>query len=146
TRRRPAPSLLRGRFTRRAACVDAAQRRSDRKSAGAGRCVRRPADRLGLHENANAAGVSRRSETGACGLKILWVNSNFMHPTNKGGSIRTLEMLGRLSRRHEIHFAAIEDPAHPEGPGRAHEYSARHYSSRHAIPERGTAAFALQMA
>ena len=78
-------------------------------------------------------------------MKILWVNSNFMHPTNKGGSIRTLEMLLHLSKRHEIHYAAIEDPALPEGPGRAHEYSFRHYSSRNFVPERGSAAFGWQV-
>ncbi len=79
-------------------------------------------------------------------MKILWVNSNFMHPTNKGGSIRTLEMLMELRKRHEIHFAAIEDPAHPEGPGRAPEYSSRHYCGKVKVPERGSAAFAWQVA
>jgi polysaccharide biosynthesis protein PslH len=79
-------------------------------------------------------------------MKILWVNANFMHPTNKGGSIRTLEMLLHLHRRHEIHYAAIENPDYPEGPARAHEYSFRHYSSRLEIPERGSPAFAWQVA
>ena len=26
-------------------------------------------------------------------MKILWVNPNFLHPTTKGGRIRTLEIL-----------------------------------------------------
>src|SRR5678815_5533948 len=63
-------------------------------------------------------------------MKILWVNSNFMHPTNKGGSIRTLEMLRHLHERHEIHYAAIEQPRYAEGPARAGEYSTRSYSVR----------------
>jgi hypothetical protein len=79
-------------------------------------------------------------------MKILWVGSNFMHPTNKGGAIRTLEMLLHLHRRHEIHYAAIEDPARPEGPARANEYSFRSYSVRLHVPERGTPAFAWQLA
>lgn len=79
-------------------------------------------------------------------MKILWVNSNFMHPTNKGGSIRTLEMLRHLHARHEIHYAAIEQPQHPEGPARAREYSSRSYSVREQIPERGSLAFAFQLA
>ncbi len=78
-------------------------------------------------------------------MKILWVNSNFMHPTNKGGAIRTLEMLLHLQKRHEIHYAAIENPAQPEGPKRAHEYSYRAYAVRHKVPERGSAAFAAQL-
>jgi hypothetical protein len=52
-------------------------------------------------------------------MKLLWVNTNFMHPTTKGGQIRTLEMLRQLCRRHEIHYVAIEHPLHPEGPARA---------------------------
>ena len=79
-------------------------------------------------------------------MKILWVNSNFMHPTNKGGSIRTLGMLRHLHERHEIHYAAIEQPQYPEGPARAHEYSARAYSVRELIPERGSLRFATQVA
>jgi glycosyltransferase involved in cell wall biosynthesis len=79
-------------------------------------------------------------------MKILWVNSNFMHPTNRGGPIRTLEMLLHLQRRHEIHFAAIEDPSQPEGPAKANEYSFRSYSSRLHVPERGAPAFAWQLA
>jgi glycosyltransferase involved in cell wall biosynthesis len=78
-------------------------------------------------------------------MKILWVNSNFMHPTNKGGSIRTLEMLRHLHARHDIHYAAIEQPQYPEGPARAHEYSSRSYSVRERIPERGSLAFATQV-
>src|SRR5215211_899301 len=79
-------------------------------------------------------------------MKILWVNSNFMHPTNKGGSIRTLEMLRHLRTRHEIHYAAIEHPGQPEGPMRAHEYSHKSYSVVKSIPERGSLAFAMQIA
>src|SRR4029079_18995986 len=69
------------------------------------------------------------------GMKILWVNSNFMHPTTKGGQIRTLEMLRHLHRWHEIHYVALENPALPEGPARAHEYSSRAYPFRHQVPE-----------
>ena len=68
-------------------------------------------------------------------MKILWVNSNFLHPTTKGGQIRTLEMLRRLHRRHEIHYVAIEDPAQPEGPARATNTArGRTPSPSHSIP------------
>lgn len=78
-------------------------------------------------------------------MKVLWVNTNFMHPTTKGGQIRTLEMLAHLNRRHEIHYVAIENPAHPEGPGRAHEYSTRSYPFRYTIPDKRSAAFWLEL-
>ena len=79
-------------------------------------------------------------------MKVLWVNSNFMHPTTKGGQIRTLEMLRHLHRWHEIHYVAIENPAQPEGPARAHEYSFRSYPFRHRVPPRASLAFWGQVA
>jgi hypothetical protein len=42
-------------------------------------------------------------------MKILWVKSDFLHPTTKGGHIRTLEMLRRLHKRHEVHYVAFSD-------------------------------------
>ncbi len=60
-------------------------------------------------------------------MKLLWVNTNFLHPTTKGGQIRTLGILRRLSKRHEIHYVAFANPKEPEGPARASEYCARAY-------------------
>ena len=78
-------------------------------------------------------------------MKVLWVNTNFMHPTTKGGQIRTLEMLRHLNRRHEIHYVAIENPAHPEGPARAHEYSSKSYPFAYRIPDKQSAAFWVEL-
>jgi sugar transferase (PEP-CTERM/EpsH1 system associated) len=69
-------------------------------------------------------------------MKILWVKTDFLHPTNRGGQIRTLETIKRLHKRHEVHYVAFEDPAHPEGPQRAHEYSAQHFQVPHYVPEK----------
>jgi glycosyltransferase involved in cell wall biosynthesis len=79
-------------------------------------------------------------------MKTLWVNSNFMHPTTKGGQIRTFEMLRHLHRRHEIHYVAIENPAQPEGPARAHEYSHKAYPFPFRIPSKTSPAFYAQLA
>jgi len=79
-------------------------------------------------------------------MKTLWVNSNFMHPTTKGGQIRTLEMLRRLHRRHEIHYVAIANPALPEGPARAHEYSHKAYPFAYRVPDKTSPAFYLELA
>jgi len=78
-------------------------------------------------------------------MKILWVNSNFMHPTTKGGQIRTLEMLRHLHSRHEIHYVAIENPDHPEGPQRSGEYSARSYPYQHRILDKRSPGFFAQL-
>jgi glycosyltransferase involved in cell wall biosynthesis len=78
-------------------------------------------------------------------MKTLWVNTNFMHPTTKGGQIRTLEMLRHLHRRHEIHYVAIANPKQPEGPARAHEYSFKSYPFEHRIPDKTSPAFYLDL-
>ncbi len=78
-------------------------------------------------------------------MKILWVTSNFLHPTTKGGQIRTLEMLKHLHQRHEIHFAAFENPDEPEGPLRSGEYSTRAFSFRLRVPPHGSAGFVWQL-
>jgi glycosyltransferase involved in cell wall biosynthesis len=79
-------------------------------------------------------------------MKILWLSNLFLHPTTKGGQIRTLEMLRCLSRRHEIHFVAYEDPHTPEGRRRAGEYSAAAYACPHPPSRRYTPAFFGEMA
>lgn len=63
-------------------------------------------------------------------MKILWVKTDFLHPTTRGGQIRTLEMIRELHRRHEVHYVAFNDPAHPEGLVRSSEYS----SFAHPVP------------
>jgi glycosyltransferase involved in cell wall biosynthesis len=79
-------------------------------------------------------------------MKLLWVNTNFLHPTTKGGQIRTLEMLRQLHRRHEIHYVAIEDPLHPEGPARAKEYCARAYAFQHRVRDKRSPRFLAELA
>jgi glycosyltransferase involved in cell wall biosynthesis len=78
-------------------------------------------------------------------MKTLWVNSNFMHPTTKGGQIRTLEMLRHLHRWHEIHYVAIANPTQPEGPARAHEYSHKSYPFPYRVPSKASPAFYAEL-
>ncbi len=77
---------------------------------------------------------------------MLWVYSDFLHPTTRGGQIRTLETLKRLHARHEVHYAGLSSPRNPEGPARASEYSSHSYAIRHEPPEKTSPAFALQLA
>lgn len=78
-------------------------------------------------------------------MKILWVKSDFLHPTTKGGHIRTLEMLRRLHARHEIHYVAFAEPGSEEGVARSVEYCHRAYPVRRKIPGRGSPAFLWQV-
>jgi polysaccharide biosynthesis protein PslH len=67
-------------------------------------------------------------------MKILWVKSDFLHPTNSGGQIRTLETLKRLHHRHEIHFAALDLP-HAGAGVRSSEYCTKAYCVPHSVPQ-----------
>lgn len=80
------------------------------------------------------------------GMKILWVCGTFLHPTTKGGQIRTLEMLKRLHQGHEIHYLAYQTPGDAEGLARASEYSTRAYAIPHHVPPRGSVKFFGQLA
>jgi glycosyltransferase involved in cell wall biosynthesis len=72
-------------------------------------------------------------------MKILWVNSDFLHPTTRGGQIRTLETLKRLHQRHEIHYAALYRSTDRSALERSAEYCTRAYAVDHHVP----AAFSL---
>lgn len=79
-------------------------------------------------------------------MKILWVCPFYLHPTDRGAQIRTLGTLKELHKRHEIHFAALNDPKNLEGPQRSSEYSSRHFSVEHSAPNRKSLGFILQLA
>jgi sugar transferase (PEP-CTERM/EpsH1 system associated) len=78
-------------------------------------------------------------------MKLLWVKSDFLHPPDRGGQIRTLETLKRLHRRHEVHYIGLKQPGDAEGPARAGEYSSRSYAVEHAVPDKTSLAFAGQL-
>ena len=77
-------------------------------------------------------------------MKILWASANFLHPTNKGGQIRTLGMLRQMHKRHEIHYVAF-DYGEPEALERAPEYCTKAYPIPHIRQKRRSAAFALEV-
>jgi glycosyltransferase involved in cell wall biosynthesis len=79
-------------------------------------------------------------------MKILWVCPFFLHPTDRGAQIRTLGMLKELNKRHEIHYAALNDPRNLEGPQRSQEYSSRHFFAEHSAPGRRSIGILPQLA
>jgi glycosyltransferase involved in cell wall biosynthesis len=78
-------------------------------------------------------------------MRLLWVKTDYLHPTRRGGQIRTLEILKRLHRRHEVHYLTLDDGSEPEGPRRACEYSSVHFSVAHRAPDKRSLAFAWQL-
>jgi len=79
-------------------------------------------------------------------MKILWVKSDFLHPTISGGQIRTLELLKRLHRRHEIHYVALDLDNQPGGVERSSEYCTKAYPVPHYAPLHTRPRFWLQVA
>src|ERR1039458_6855887 len=79
-------------------------------------------------------------------MKILWISPFYLHPTDRGAQIRTLGTLKELHKRHEIHFAALNDPQNLEGLQRSSEYSSRHISAEHSAPSRGSLGIIPQLA
>src|ERR1700687_5209370 len=77
-------------------------------------------------------------------MKILWVKSDFLHPTTKGGHIRTLETLKRLHQRNEIHYVARDLPEQRGGVERSSEYCTKAYPIPHSVPARGTVRFVFE--
>ncbi len=59
-------------------------------------------------------------------MKVLWVKSELLHPVDKGGKIRTLEMLRHLMRDHHVTYVCLASPNDAQG---AYE-SAREYCHR----------------
>src|SRR3974390_169313 len=79
-------------------------------------------------------------------MKILWISTIFLHPPNRGGRIRTLNLLRHLNEWHEVHYLALQNQYEPEGFARSSEYSARSYSVAYSVPHRGSVLGALQAA
>jgi sugar transferase (PEP-CTERM/EpsH1 system associated) len=44
-------------------------------------------------------------------MKILWLKTELLHPVDKGGKIRTYQMLKHLRRQHYITYLTLCDPA-----------------------------------
>lgn len=77
-------------------------------------------------------------------MKILWISPFFLHPTNRGGQIRTLGTLQELHKRHEIHFCALNPPGNREGPARSAEYCAQSFEVQHVPTPRSSLKIVLE--
>jgi sugar transferase (PEP-CTERM/EpsH1 system associated) len=57
-------------------------------------------------------------------MRILWIKTELLHPVDKGGRIRTYQMLRSLSRRHQVTYVCLDDgTAAPDAIERAREYA-----------------------
>ena len=56
-------------------------------------------------------------------MHILWLKAELLHPVDKGGRIRTYQMLRALTRQHEVTYLTLDDgTAAPDAVEKAREY------------------------
>lgn len=56
-------------------------------------------------------------------MKILWIKTELLHPVDKGGKIRTYEMLKHLKRDHQVTYLTLDDGTAPlDAREKANEY------------------------
>jgi len=79
-------------------------------------------------------------------MHILWIKTELLHPVDKGGRIRTYQMLRALRREHRVTYLTLDDgTAAPDALERATEYAHEVVRVPFAPPAKGTAGFFLDL-
>ncbi len=80
-------------------------------------------------------------------MHILWIKTEFLHPVDKGGRIRSYQMLRALKRDHRITYLTLDDgSAAPDAATLAGEYSDAVERVPFAPPAKGSLAFWMDLA
>lgn len=80
-------------------------------------------------------------------MRILWLKTELLHPVDKGGRIRTYEMLRELARRHAVTYLTLDDgTAAPDAAARAQEYCTELITVPFRPPAAGSAGFYAALA
>ncbi|HEX3157815.1 MAG TPA: glycosyltransferase [Gemmatimonadaceae bacterium] len=80
-------------------------------------------------------------------MHILWIKTELLHPVDKGGRIRTYQMLRALTREHRVTYLTLDDgTAAPDALERAPEYCHEVVRVPFAPPAKGTGAFWADLA
>ena len=58
-------------------------------------------------------------------MRILWINTEPLHPLDKGGKIRTYQMLKRIKLENEVTYVSFAGPGNNEVLERWSEYCHR---------------------
>lgn len=75
-------------------------------------------------------------------MHLLWLKTDLLHPIDKGGKIRTYQMLRELRRRHHVTYLALDDgTAARDAIERAEEYCHELIPVPHRSPAKLTPAF-----
>src|SRR5512139_1872190 len=80
-------------------------------------------------------------------MRILWLKTELLHPVDKGGKIRTYQMLRALSREHHVTYLTLDDgSAAPDAVELAREYCSELVRVPFHPPARGSAGFFAALA
>ena len=79
-------------------------------------------------------------------MRILWLKTEVLHPVDKGGKIRTYNMLKELKREHEVTYLTLDDgTASAEDKKNASEYCHELVCIPHARREKFTPGFYYEL-
>ena len=79
-------------------------------------------------------------------MHILWIKTEFLHPVDKGGRIRTYQMLRALKREHRVTYLTLDDgTAAPNAEELALEYADVVERVTFTPPAKGSAGFFLDL-
>ena len=80
-------------------------------------------------------------------MKILWLKTELLHPVDKGGKIRTYNMLKELKRAHRVTYLTLDDgTAGAEARAQAEEYCDELVCVPHRARAKFTAGFYAELA
>ncbi len=80
-------------------------------------------------------------------MHILWIKTELLHPVDKGGKIRTYNMLRELKRNHHVTYLTLDDGlADPSARDDAFQYCHELVCVPHKPSEKFTARFYLALA
>ena len=75
-------------------------------------------------------------------MRILWIKTEFLHPVDKGGRIRTYQMLREIAKSHHVTYLTLDDgTAAPDAPALASEYATDVVRIPFSPPAKGTPGF-----
>ena len=80
-------------------------------------------------------------------MRILWLKTELLHPVDKGGKIRTYQMLRELKREHRVTYLTLDGGgAPPDARARADEYCHELITIPHATRRKFSAGFYAELA
>lgn len=80
-------------------------------------------------------------------MRFLWLKTELLHPVDKGGRIRTFQMLKELKREHHVTYLTLDDgTAAKDARERASEYCHELVSVPHSTRRKFSAGFYAELA